>query len=360
MMLRRSAVVALRRGPSWGRPAAMGFRSTSVALKRDYYEVLGVPRGASKSEIKKAYLKLAKKYHPDTSSEPDSDKFVEAGEAYEVLSDDEKRGLYDRYGHAATDMGGQEHVDPFEAFRQAFGSQRAGRDEFEDLLHDFFGGGARRRPRGPRRGHDVQLGLRLSFMEAARGVENKDVEWSEILRDGRRGERTSFKADIPPGVDTGMQIRLAGKGGKGDPGAPRGDLYLQIEVEPDDYFQRDGADVHVSVDVTVAQAALGATIDVLTVDGLVELKVPKGTQPNAQLRLRNQGLPTMTGHGRGHQIVHVNVTIPTTLTSRQEQILRELEDPRRSDKSAAKSAFSRLADFFRGSTTKKSSSYGTN
>lgn len=332
------------------------FRATAPQLKRDYYDVLGVPRTASKSEIKKAYLALAKKYHPDTSSSPDKEKFVEAGEAYEALSNDEKRAAYDRFGHGAQGMGEGFEGDPFEAFRSAFGDRGGGgfarneRIDIEDLFDLFSGGGnARRRSRGPRRGPDVQLELRLSFMEAARGVSNKVIEWHEVLRDGRRGEKQRASTEIPPGVDTGMQMRLHGHGGLGDPGAPKGDLFLQITVEPDPYFQRDNADVHVEVDVSVTQAALGATVDVLTIDGMVDLRIPPGTQPGTQLRLRGKGLPHMSNRtGRGHQIVHINITIPTNLSQRQMKLLGDLEkaDESPAKDEAARTAADRLAEWF--------------
>lgn len=352
------------------------FRASSVALKRDYYEVLGVPRTASKQEIKRAYLGLAKKHHPDTSSNPDSEKFVEAGEAYEVLSDDDRRARYDRFGHGAEEFGGgggggQAYGDPFEAFREAFGQQRGGfraggfggrggHDEFEDILNDFFGGGGpSSRRRGPQRGPDVQLELSLSFMEAARGVQGKEFEYFDVLKDGRRGQKKKVATDIPAGVDSGMHVKLSGQGGQGDSGAPRGDLYLQIVVKPDPYFRRDEADIHVDVDVTFAQAALGATIDVLTIDGMVDLKIPRGTQASTKLRMRGKGLPHVNrGGGRGHQVCHINVIVPTQLTERQEQILRELDQGNDSDESA-RCAFERLAEFFTGTGDKKKKGYGS-
>lgn len=364
---------------SWRRPAAVpcfiqrrGFRSSSVRLKRDYYDVLGVPRTASKQEIKKSYLGLAKKYHPDTSSSPDKEKFVEASEAYDVLSDDDKRAMYDRFGHGAEDMGmgggagegGFEGVDPFEAFRQAFGNQarqgpfRQQEMHFEDVLNDFFGG--RRRPRGPQRGPDVQLALRLSFMEAARGVTSKEIAWNEILRDGRPGEKQRATTDIPPGVDTGMQLRLKGHGGKGDPGAARGDLFLQIEVQQDSYFQRDEADVHTTVDISVAQAALGTSVEVLTIDGMIDLKIPPGTQPNTQLRLRYKGIPHLSARGRGHHIVQVNVVIPTKRTPELEDLLKQLDKTDGTAANAdasARAAYDRLLPFFDDDARKR---YGNN
>lgn len=336
--------------------------TTRQQAKRDWYDVLGVPRSATKQDIKKAYLKMAKKYHPDTSSEKDAvQKFQEASEAWEVLGDDDKRAAYDQYGHAAEEMGGSyERVDPFEAFRQAFGNGafggRGSVHDLDDILDDFFGQGRRRR-RGPRRGPDVQLGFRLSFMEAAKGVQGKRVEWYEITRDGRQGEKQVTEMDVPPGVDSGMQIRLQGKGGRGDPGAPRGDLYLQIDVDPDDYFQRDGPDIHVSVDLDIVQAALGATVKVLTLDGLIDLTIPPGTQPDAKFRLKNKGLPFVNnrgpggGSGLGAQYVHVNLRVPTNLTPYQRRLLEAFYNNDESDVPSdlrTDSAWKRLRRWFAG------------
>ena len=325
-------------------------RLLSSKAKRDYYEVLGVPRSATAAEIKKAYRKLAKEHHPDAGG--DAAKFQEASEAYEVLSDTEKRQGYDAYGHAAQDLGGA-GGDPFEAFRQAFGGQAGGfhfhqqgggQEPFEDLLNEFFGGGQRRR--GPRRGADLQLTLRLSFMEAARGVQEKTLEWHEVARDGRRGDRKSVDVRVPAGVDSGMQIRLSGKGGQGDPGAPSGDLFVQIEVEPDPYFERDGPDIHVALEVPFADAALGATVDVLTLDGIVQLKVPPGCQPLSKLRLRGKGLPSVDRRGRGNQIVTVHVMVPEVLSKRQKELLEEFRNEEAAEESPAQRALKRLRGFF--------------
>ena len=341
-------------------------RSLSSRAKRDYYDVLGLGKGASDSEVKKAYRQLAKKYHPDTNQgNPDAtEKFKEASEAYEILSDAEKRRGYDMYGHAAQDLGGGgggPQGDPFDAFRSAFGGGARGggpfgggpfgqqnNDQFEDILNEFFGGGGGRRRRGPRRGADLQLALRLSFMEAARGVPSKSIEWHDVGRDGRRGERRTVDIAVPPGVDTGMQIRLGGKGGAGDAGAPSGDLFVQIEVEPDPYFDRDGADVHVDLDLSYADACLGATKDVLTLDGIVEIKIPPGTQPDTKLRLRGKGLPHMNSRGRGNQIVKVHLHVPDALSAQQRKLLEELRDEDNKPKTGAQVAFDRLKAFFAG------------
>lgn len=358
-----------RRGPTSSSSAYCRFgtsRGLSSRAKRDYYEVLGLSKGASDAEVKKAYRQLAKKHHPDTNQgDPDATKkFQEASEAYEVLSDAEKRRGYDMYGHAAQDFGGGgpggPGGDPFESFRRGFGGGQGGpfgggggfggqpgNEQFEDLLNEFFGGGGRRR-RGPRRGADLQLALRLSFMEAARGVESKAIEWHDVGRDGRRGDRRSVDVAVPPGVDTGMQIRLSGKGGAGDAGAPAGDLFVQIEVEPDPYFDRDGADVHVDLELDFADAALGATKDVLTLDGIVEIKIPPGTQPDTKLRLRGKGLPVMNSRGRGNQIVRVHLAVPQALSPKQRELLEAFRADAGEPKTTAQAALDRLRAFFSG------------
>ncbi|CAM9410055.1 unnamed protein product [Scytosiphon promiscuus] len=325
------------------------FHSTRPAEKRDFYDVLGVGRGADKSEIKKKYFQLAKKYHPDQNKDnPDAKaKFQEVTEAYEVLSDGDKRGRYDQFGHAGVDPnsagggGGPGGGDPFAGFG-GFGGGPFQRGGFQsnvdidpqDLFEQLFGaqmGGRQRRPRGPRPGQDLQLRMKLSFLEAAFGTNRSlDVTY-HVVEGGKRKRKTrSVKVDVPGGVESGIAIHLKGEGAEGEKGAPNGDLYVQLEVAPDPYFERAGADLHVTADVSIAQAALGGKVDIMTIDGMVEVTVPKGAQPDAVLMLRGRGLPRLTGSGassgRGNQLVHLKILIPTTLSERQRKLMEELRE----------------------------------
>ncbi|CAN0423638.1 unnamed protein product [Ascophyllum nodosum] len=319
-----------------------GFHSTRPSDKRDFYEVLGVPRGAGKSEIKKKYFQLAKKYHPDQNKDsPDAkQKFQEVTEAYEVLGNEDSRTRYDQFGHAGVDPNGGAGPggDPF----AGFGGFRAGgfQGGFQtnvdidpnELFEQLFGaqmGGRPRRPRGPRPGQDLQLRTRLSFLEAAFGTtRDLDVSYTVVEGGVRKRKNRSVNVKVPGGVENGIAIQIRGEGAEGDPGAPKGDLYVQVEVEADPYFERSGADVHVTAHVTLAQAALGGKVDIATIDGMVEVTVPKGSQPDAILMLRGRGLPRLTGSGlaagRGDQLVHLKVKVPTKLSSRQKELLEEL------------------------------------
>jgi molecular chaperone DnaJ len=311
--------------------------------KQDFYQTLGVPRTADKATIKKAYFKLAKQYHPDTNQGDSkaAEKFKEVTEAYEILSDDKQRELYDTYGHAG--------VDPNSGFQNAggagnpFGGFDFGDGSFhfhtsggagqqidpEDLFDAFFGGG-RRRPRGPRRGADLQMHIQLKFREAVFGTK-QELNLRYQVRDSKSGkvevkERT-VECKIPAGIDSGMSLRLAGQGAEGDPGAPRGDLMVTVIVEDDDYFVRDGADVHVEVPISVTQAILGGTVDVKTLTGEAEMKIPKGCQTDTKLMMRGKGIPVLRGKGnqKGNQIVHLKIQIPKKITKRQEELLREFD-----------------------------------
>ena len=272
-----------------------------------------------------------------------AEKFKEATEAYEVLSDDKQRKLYDTYGHAGVDpnsgfqQGGNPFGDgnPFGGGGNPFGdgsfhfeSGPDGGIDPEDLFDAFFGGG-RRRQRGPRRGSDLQMHINLTFREAVDGS-TKDLDVRYQVRDPATG-RVEVKERVvecttPAGVDTGMNLRLSGQGAEGDPGAPRGNLLVTVVVEEDDYFHRDGADVHVEVPISVTQAILGGTVDVKTLRGEVEMKIPKGCQPESKLMMRGKGIPHLRGHGqKGNQIVHLKIQIPKKITSKQEELLREFD-----------------------------------
>lgn len=347
--------------------------------KRDYYEVLGVQRGASGDEIKKAFRRLARKYHPDANKEPGAeDKFKEIGEAYEVLSNDQKRAAYDRYGHAAFEGAG------------GMGGAGAGMDfdfgDIFDIFNSFAGGGGRRRRGGPRKGADLRYDLKLDFEEAIFGVDKKidvtrpencgtcsgsgaepgtqasrcqqcngsgevrKVQQSilgsfvnvstcpicegsgEVVEtpchtcNGRKvvQNKRQLSVKVPAGVDSETQIRLTGEGAPGSGGGPHGNLYVFIEVRPHAYFKRKGNDIVLDLEVNMAQAALGAEISVPTVDGDERVRIPAGTQSGKVIRLRNKGVPYLRSSGRGDQLLVVNVTVPTKLTERQRTLLQEL------------------------------------
>jgi len=322
-------------------------RAFSSSSKRDFYDVLGVGRGSDKGEIKKAYHKLAKKYHPDTNKDDKTaeTKFKEATEAYEVLSDDKQRQLYDSYGHAGVDPnagfgGGPGGGNPFEGFG-GFSGFSGGDGSFhysssgqeidpEELFEAFFGGGARRRNRGPRKGSDLQMHVRLTFEEAVKGAK-KDLHLRYQIHNKKKNtmevKERDVEVDVPAGIDNGMNLRLTGQGAEGDPGAPRGNLIVQVLVDDDNYFHRDGVDVHTECPISMTQAVLGGTVDVRTLTGTVEMKVPKGTQVDSKLMLRGKGIPHLHSEGRkGNHIVHLQIEIPKKVSKRQEELLREFDE----------------------------------
>jgi molecular chaperone DnaJ len=345
--------------------------------KRDYYEILGLDRKATPDDIKGAFRRLARKYHPDVSQEPDAEeRFKEINEAYGVLSDNDKRAAYDRFGHAGV---------------QGTGGMPDFTVDFADIFEEFFnfGGFGRSSQRSrnmPRRGADLQMKLELSFEEAVFGVE-REVEFTrdevcstcqgigaepgtsptrcatcngtgEVRQvrqtilgsmvqvstcptcngqgttitspchtcNGRALERKTRRkvVAIPSGVDTGNQIRLAGEGQPGQNGGPSGNLYLLIEVKPHRFFRRRENDIVLDLDINIAQAALGADVKIPTVDGEETLKIPPGIQPGKVLRVRNKGVPYLRGNGRGDQLVVVNIAIPKNLTSEQRSLFEQL------------------------------------
>jgi molecular chaperone DnaJ len=369
--------------------------------KRDYYEVLGVARDASEGDIKKAFRRLARESHPDVNpGDPEAaERFREAAEAYEVLSAAESRARYDRYGHAGVDSS-QIHTEQF----MDFGS-------LSDLLGAFFGDdlfGARRR--GPARGRDVAAGVELTLADAAAGV-HREVEieivgtcehcegegaepgtpvercdacggsgsishvqstlFGQVVQTspcakcggrgavieepckecrgrGRRPVRRVVGLDIPAGVHDGQQLRLPGRGHEGEPGAPAGDLYVALHVAEDARFRRDGDDLLATLDLTFAQASLGATVPVPTLEGDEELEVPAGTQPGDVLTLRGRGMPLLGGRRRGDLRVLVGVLVPRRLTDEQRRLLErfdELADDGTYE--ADESLFSKLKSAFR-------------
>ncbi len=342
--------------------------------KRDYYEVLGVSKGASPDEIKSAFRRLARQYHPDVNKEADAEeRFKEINEAYAVLSDPEKRSAYDRFGHAGLNgMGGMPDFTTV---------------DFSEIFEEFFGFGSSRRQRnGPRRGADLSYTIELSFEEAVFGVE-KEVE---ITRDetcnvcrgsgaepgtsptrcancGGRGEvktvRQTFLGSmvqvatcptcngkgeviqtpckncrgrgierrtvkkvvpIPAGVDNDIQIRLAGEGQPGVNGGPNGNLFIKVVVRPHKFFRRRENDILLDLSINIAQATLGAEVEIPTVDGTTKLRIPPGTQPGKVLSLKGKGVPHLRGGGRGDQLVIINMEVPTRLSSEQRDLFEKL------------------------------------
>lgn len=326
---------------SSGTTRTTSIRPFSSNSKRDLYEVLGVSRSANKGDIKKAYFKLAKQYHPDTNKDDETaaEKFKEATAAYETLSDDKQRQMYDQFGHAATDPNFQQQQgNPFGGgfnFQDGgfhfHGSGGGGEIDPEELFDAFFGGGARRR-RGPQRGADLQMHVRLSFQEAVDGA-SKDLHLRYQVMNRENGQieikERDVTVDTPPGIDNGMNLRLSGEGAEGDPGAPRGNLLVQVLVDEDEYFIRDGANVHTEAPISITQAILGGTVDVKTLTGEVELKVPQGCQPDTKLMLRGKGIQKLHGAAKGDHVVHLKIEIPTEFTKRQEELLREFDEEAR-------------------------------
>ncbi|MFP4098128.1 MAG: molecular chaperone DnaJ [Alphaproteobacteria bacterium] len=351
---------------------------------KDYYETLGVKSDASAAEIKKAYRKLAMKFHPDQNKDnPEAEaKFKEINEAYDILKDDQKRSAYDRYGSSAFDgsMGGSAGG----GFGAAGGFGGAAfSDIFEDMFGDFMGGGARSRP-GPMRGSDLQYTLDMTLEEAHKGKQAKikipindtcdqcngsgsaegasthtcdtcggagrvrqQQGFFTIERtcpscrgegvsiknpckacggSGRTQKSKTLKVKIPPGVETGRRIRLSGEGEAGIRGGPRGDLYVMINVKPHKLFQRDGANLFCRVPITVTRAALGGEIEVPTIDGTrATVKIPAGTQTAQQFRLRGKGIKMIRTDGRGDMYIEIFVETPVNLNKKQQELLKELD-----------------------------------
>ena len=369
--------------------------------KRDYYEVLGVGKDAGDADIKAAYRKLALKYHPDRNpDDPNAEeKFKEASEAYSVLSDGQKRAAYDRYGHAGLQgAAGAGGFNP-EAFA-----------DFGDILGDFFGfgdlfgGGGRRRNRA-QRGEDVRYDLELTFDEAVFGM-NAEIQVprmercnhcngagsepgsgpsgcptchgrgeilyqqsflsirrtcstcggsGQIIRNpcsqcrgnGYRQVQRKLKVNIPAGVDETTRIRLSAEGQPGTNGGPSGDLYVFLKVKEHPFFERREQDLHCTIPINLAQAALGAEIEVPTLEQPYKLKIPEGTQSGAQFRIRHKGVPMVNGSGRGDLFIHIDVKIPSRLTREQRKLLEQLRDTLPVDNAPAeKGLFEKVKDYF--------------
>jgi molecular chaperone DnaJ len=349
--------------------------------KRDYYEILGVNRNAGADEIKKAYRQMAIKYHPDKNpgNKESEEKFKEAAEAYEVLSDQQKRANYDRFGHQASGHGGgysgggMNMDDIFSQFGDIFGDG----SPFES----FFGGGGGRggRRSGGVRGSNVRIKVKLTLQEIATGVEKKikfnrllmadgvtyktcatcngagqvrkvtqtflgqmattsicpacngsgktiDKRPGGVAADGLESKEEVVSINIPAGVSDGMQLSMQGKGNSGPGGGPAGDLIILIEEQEDPILKRDGVNIVYDLHISFIDAALGQNVEIPTVDGKVKMKIDAGTQAGKILRLRGKGIPDLNSNYRGDQLVHVNVWTPQKLTSEEKSVLEKLRD----------------------------------
>jgi molecular chaperone DnaJ len=312
-----------------------------MANKRDFYDVLGVPRSASDDEIKKAYRKLAMKHHPDRNKDrKDAEaRFKEAKEAYEALSDKEKRAAYDRFGHAGIDpsmaagagAGAGAGFDFNEVFRQARsrgGPADGGFEEFHfegdpsDIFEGLFGGGGvggRRGTPRPRRGADLTYRMNIPLEQSAHGGE------TVITVPGSDGATHTLEVKIPAGIREGQKIRLVGRGQPGLAGGPAGDVLVEIHLDSHPRFEREGDDLVTRAAVSQPQAALGGEIEVATLDGHVTMKIPPGTQPGRRFRLRGKGVKGMKSGEFGDLYVQVQVETPTDLTAEQQALYRQLD-----------------------------------
>lgn len=384
-----------------------------IMAKRDYYEVLGISKQADAKEIKKAYRKIALKYHPDKN--PDNakaeDKFKEAAEAYEVLSNEEKRARYDRFGHAGVSGngggfsgGGMNMEDIFEQFGDIFGDQGSPFEAF------FRGGGQRRRGTG-QRGSNLRIKVPLTLEEIVNGATKKIKVKKQLTCDecngggakddsskqkcqtcggagmvrqvrstflgqmqttttcpncngtgevitascpkckgeGRVYGEETLEIDIPAGVQEGMQLSMRGKGNAGQRGGPAGDLLITIEEKPHDQLERDGQNLIYELYLNFADAALGTSVEVPTLDGKVKIKIPGGTQSGKIFRLRGKGVPSVQGYDRGDQLIHVNLWTPKTLNSEEKEILERMKDLPNFQPTPGKSEkgfFSKMKDYF--------------
>lgn len=359
-----------------------------MADKRDYYEVLGLQKGANEDDIKKAYRTLAKKYHPDLNPDNKAEaeaKFKEVSEAYEVLSDAQKRGRYDQYGHAG--------VDPsYGGGGGGFSGGGFGFDDLGDIFDSFFGGGfggstRTRNPNGPIKGADIRVSISLDFMEAVKGAK-KQINISHLQNcpdcggsgakkgtspetcsecggtgqvrvsqrtpfgvvqtaktctrcggkgsvvkevctgcsgKGRLRKQKTVEVSVPAGIDDGQSFILRGEGDNGQNNGPSGDCIVTVNVRPDPIYERDGFDIWCEIPLTYAQATLGDEITVPTVDGKVSYTVPEGTQPGTVFRLRNKGVPYVNGRGRGDQYVRAVLEVPKSLNNKQKDALKAFD-----------------------------------
>ncbi len=379
-------------------------------MPRDYYDVLGVARGAENSEIKSAFRRLARQYHPDVSQEADAEaKFKEINEAYEVLSDDDKRARYDRFGHAGVNGSGS----GFPGGVGGFG----GFEDIFDIFNSAFGEQPRGRRRGPTAGRDRRVDVTIDFVEAVFGVE-KEVEFQRLEScdscdgtgaakgsrpstcgtcngsgevrqvqqtflgsmvraqtcphcggkgqvisnpcrncdgSGRRRKRAVLNVKIPAGVSEGIQIQVRGDGDAGERGAPPGNLFVVVHVKDHVYFKRKENDIILDIGINIAQATLGDRISVDTVDGPVELNIPPGVQTGKVFRLRGKGIPRLrsdgSNSGRGDQMVYVQVETPTELTERQRELFEQLAETlgrENAPRTGGRGFFDKVMDYLAG------------
>ena len=357
-----------------------------MADKRDYYEVLGISKGASDDEIKKAYRSLAKKYHPDVNKAPDAEaKFKEINEAYEVLSDPHKKATYDQFGHAGMDGAG---FGNFQGFSGGFG-------DFDDILNSFFGGGMgsgfSRRSRsntGPMQGNDSYMRLEIPFLDACFGIKKTiNISYDEpcaacnglgaasasdiqtcptcngsgsVLQQqrtafgvfqtqsvcpdcngsgkkikkvcpkckgkGHNRKNVDVDVDIPAGINTGQSLRIQGKGEAGRNGGPNGDLYIEIFVQPHKQFERDGKNIYLDVPLSFVDATIGTSVDIPTIHGDVTMKIPAGTQNGKQFRLKGKGVKDIRGGKQGDQIVTINLKVDEDLSKKEKELYKQLQE----------------------------------
>lgn len=372
----------------------------AMQTKRDYYEVLGVSRGASAEEIKKAYRKLALKYHPDRNqgNKEAEEKFKEAAEAYAVLSDAEKRAQYDQFGHSLGGGG----FPGFQGFEDAF---RGFGDIFGDLFDDFFGSGTRGRT-GARRGSDLEVSIEITLEEAAKGKEvtlevprretcgscdgtgaargtkksvcpecrgtgelritqgffslrrtcprclgegeRVDKPCPDCRGRGRVERRRKLNVKVPAGMDTDSRLKMTGEGEAGERGGPRGSLYVRVIVKPHPVLERHGSDLYCEMLVPFSIAALGGEAEIPTLDGRVKLRIPPGTPSGKIFRLREKGMPSLEGGGRGDELVRVEIEVPTRLTEKERALLQEWAHERKDSTATPKKKglFDRFKDSF--------------
>lgn len=377
-----------------------------MANKRDYYEVLGLSKGCSEDEIKSSYRKLAKKYHPDLNKEPGAEeKFKEVQEAYEVLSDSKKRQTYDQFGHAAFDQnGGASGFNGFNNFQDMD-------IDLGDIFGSFFGGGRRQNARrtGPMKGNDSFISIKISFMDSVNGkkielpitfdetcsacsgtgaqtpndvVTCTNCNGTGVVRQrtqtlfgtmesqgacptcggsgktirnkcnscggkGYKKTKTKIDVNIPAGINNGQQLRVTGKGERGLNGGPNGDLYIEVVVAKDNFFRREGNDIHVELTMNMIDASLGSVVEIPTVYGKVDLTIPEGTQSGQILKMKGKGMKDLRSSSYGDQLVHIKVETPKNLNNEQKELLTRFQEIESKKKGKPESFFDKIKKSFK-------------